>query len=153
VLYSFTGGNDGSYPSYGVIFDGAGNLYGTTVSGGLYGYGVVFELQNSSGSWAENTLYSFTGGSDGLPAYGPLTFDTTGNLYGTANYGGVGYGTVFKLTPSLGQWTLTTLYAFTGGADGGYPDGSPLAIDGLGNLYGTTHNAGRGYGVVFEVTP
>ena len=66
VLYSFTGGSDGSQPREGLVFDQAGNLYGATLEGGAYGYGTVFQLTpNSDGSWTESVLYSFTGGSDG----------------------------------------------------------------------------------------
>ncbi len=91
VLYSFTGGSDGAGPQAGLVMDAAGNLYGTTFSGGsgcaAPGCGVLFKLDTSN---HEMVLYSFTGGSDGsLPSAG-LTMDATGNLYGTAFQGGVG---------------------------------------------------------------
>ena len=97
VLYSFTGGADGAYPSGGLIFDSEGNLYGATQNGGAYGCGVIFEL---SPSGTETVLYSFTGGDDGAVPNGPLVFDSQGNLYGTTLYGGAKLvGTVFKLAP------------------------------------------------------
>ena len=125
VLYSFTGGSDGNQPHQGLIFDQAGNLYGATFSGGVYGYGTVFKLTpNSDGSWAESVLYSFTGGSDGgTPDWGRPAFDTAGNLYDvTAGGGNYGYGVVFELTPNAdGSWTESVLHQFTGGGDGATP--------------------------------
>jgi uncharacterized repeat protein (TIGR03803 family) len=83
LLYSFRGGGDGQYPYAGLIKDSSGNLYGTTQGGGSLNAGTVFELVNSSGSYTENVLYSFTGGGDGgYPASG-LIMDSSGNLYGT----------------------------------------------------------------------
>ncbi len=83
TLYSFTGGSDGGTPFAGLIFDEMGNLYGTTIDGGL-NYGTVFQLTpNGNGVWTENTLYQFTGGSDGGNSVAGLTFDAAGNLYGT----------------------------------------------------------------------
>ncbi len=69
ILYNFTGGSDGSNPQSSLTFDSAGNLYGTTFSGGLFGYGTVFELSpNGNGGWNETVLYSFTGGGGrGVP--------------------------------------------------------------------------------------
>ena len=89
VLYSFTGGSDGANPQSRLTFDAAGNLYGTTYSGGLWGYGTVFELSpNGNGGWNETVLYSFTGGADGAnPVWSYVMFDSVGNLYGTAYSG------------------------------------------------------------------
>lgn len=92
VLYSFDG-NDGAYGIGNVVFDKAGNLYGTTFGGGgtacEFGCGVVFELSpNSIGSWTYTVLYRFTGGSDGADPYAGLAIDAAGNLYGTATFGG-----------------------------------------------------------------
>ena len=97
VLHWFAGGSDGSEPGLGdLIFDQAGNIYGTTTAGGAYGYGTVFKLTPSGGSWTETVLYSFTGGSDGSAPESGLIFDNVGNLYGTTFVGGTfGYGTVF----------------------------------------------------------
>jgi uncharacterized repeat protein (TIGR03803 family) len=98
VLYSFTGGADGSNPYYAdVIFDKSGNLYGTTVGGGTFNSGTVFELSPATGGgWTESVLYSFSGGfADGLDGvldgaipYAGLVFDSAGNLYGTTFGGG-----------------------------------------------------------------
>jgi len=90
ILYSFKGGSDGKYPTYpGLIFDKAGNLYGTTSNGGTYGFGTVFELKaHADGGWSEVVLHSFAGGRDGaFPSTG-LAFDNAGNLYGATPFGG-----------------------------------------------------------------
>ena len=103
VLYSFTGGDDGSQPYAGVIFDGAGNLYGTTQSGGAHGAGVVFKLTPSQNGWTETVLYTFTGGTDGSLPLGGVVFDENGNIFGTSSNGGdptCQCGVVYKLTPS-----------------------------------------------------
>jgi len=143
-LWVFHGGSvDGAYPALGVIFDRAGNLYGTTSQGGTAGKGTVFKLtHNPGGSWTESILYSFQAGVDASTPSGPLIFDAAGNLYGVAGGGAFGYGAVYKLTPSSGgQWTESVVYSFTGGTDGGYPSGE-LALDGSGNLYGTASQGG-----------
>ena len=153
VLHSFSF-TDGAFPSAGVISDNAGNLYGTTDAGGSSTYGTVFELMHSTG-WAENLLYTFQNGNDGLNPNAGLTFDHSGNLYGATRSGGSGGGgTVFKLTPSGGSWTYSLVYSFTGNV-GGYcgPIGS-LVMDGASNLYGTTSCDGsNGLGSVFKLTP
>ena len=158
VLYAFAY-QDRIEPSGGVIFDAAGNLYGTSAYGGDHNLGAVYKLTpHADGSWSPSLLYSFTGTPDGQDAYTPLIFDDAGNLYGTTNGGGPHlFGTVFKLTPSAGgTWTETILYGFTGGADGGAPLYGVI-MDSAGNLYGTTPLGGivtRGpAGVVFEITP
>jgi uncharacterized repeat protein (TIGR03803 family) len=161
VLYSFTGGPGGAYPSSSLIEDSAGNLYGTTSSGGDFGYGNVFELTPSSNGWTETVLYSFAGGpSDGNAPSTNLVRDAEGNLYGTTIWGGssnanyclLGCGTLFKLAPINGGWSETVLYSFTGGSDGAFPHG--LVQDPTGALYGTTTGGGSGTdccGVVFKL--
>ena len=164
ILHEFTG-SDGASPHAGLIFDKAGNLYGTTTytSGFGYGDGTVFKLtRNSNGSWTETVLYGFTGGVDGHGPTGGLIFDGAGNLYGTTNGGGdYNNGVVFKLTPaSDGSWTESVLYSFPNvGPDGGDPQSS-LIFDKAGNLYGTTLDGGSpapagGFqgGTVFKLTP
>jgi uncharacterized repeat protein (TIGR03803 family) len=159
VLYAFMGGNDGSSPYSGVIFDNAGNLYGTTEGGGVNGCaampgcGTVFQLVPSGSGWTENILYKFTGANDGGYPLAGLIFDQSGNLYGANSYGGAGGGgTVFELTPSGGRWTYKLLYSFTGGTRCG-PWGT-LVMDTSGNLYGTTYCDGaNGAGSVFKLTP
>jgi uncharacterized repeat protein (TIGR03803 family) len=169
VLYSFKGYADGNEPEDNLILDNEGNLYGTTFYGGTGtgcgvpdgGCGTVFEVTQAG---TETVLYSFgVGAADGNFPTSGLVRDAEGNLYGTTAYGGlvngsycpVGCGTVFKLS-STG--TKTTLYSFTGNADGSDPQGS-LLLDAQGNLYGTTVGGGTfgagcgdGCGTVFKVT-
>ena len=159
ILYAFTGA-DGANPYAGLIFDAAGNLYGTTYLGGStacpYGCGVVFKLKpNPDGTWTESVLHSFTGPDGAAPLAG-LIFDAAGNLYGTtANGGADNNGVVFKLTPGPdGTWTESVLYSFTGGADGANPWLAGLVFDAAGNLYGMTEGGGgSGRGVVLKLTP
>jgi uncharacterized repeat protein (TIGR03803 family) len=161
VLYSFTGGSDGGDPATGLTFDGSGNAYGTSVVGGSNGFGTVFQLTpGSHGTWTESVLYSFAGGSsDGMYPYGGVTFDKSGNLYGTTVGGGSGSscgdgcGTVFKLAPSVSGWSESVIYSFAGGNDGFGP-GGPLIFDKKGNLYGTTPDGGTNSdGTVYTLTP
>ena len=167
VLYTFTGGNDGSVPYASLIFDFSGNLYGTASGGGSGLDGVVFELSPPSGGhgpWTETPLYSFTGADDGGSPLANLIFDSSGNLYGTTYGGGSSHGVVFALSPpsGTGSWTESVLYTFTGHADGGYPYAG-LTFDSKGNLFGTTAIGGdrsgatckrtAGCGVVFELSP
>jgi uncharacterized repeat protein (TIGR03803 family) len=160
VLYNFTGGPDGGNPLAGLIQDAAGNLYGTTVAGGVGsklcagGCGTVFKVAPSG---TETVLYSFTGGADGGQPTAGLISEAAGNLYGTTYgggrsgacfAGGGSCGVVFKLSPT---GTYTVLHSFTGGADGGNPDAG-LIQDAAGNLYGTTYGGGASsLGVVFEL--
>jgi uncharacterized repeat protein (TIGR03803 family) len=149
VLYRFTGGADGGSPETGdLVFDQAGNLYGTTAVGGSSSQGVAYKLTPSPGLWTESVLYSFTGGQDGSYPYSGLISDGHGNWYGTTTRGGAGYGTVYELTLSGSSWEEKTLYIFQGLGDGGYPNGG-LILDQSGNLYGTTTY----YGTVFKLTP
>jgi uncharacterized repeat protein (TIGR03803 family) len=157
VLFNFTGGADGQSPASGLILDSSGNLYGTTQRGGEYGYGTVFEVTPSNGTWTEKVLYAFQGGSDGEYPDAGVVFDSSGNLYGTTEYGGTGYGTVFQLKPSGSGWAETILHSFVG-SDGQYPTSS-LVFDSTGNLYGTTLFGGdsicqvQGCGTVFKLAP
>lgn len=146
--YSFTGQPDGYNPVAGLIRDAGGNLYGTTLYGGTYNAGAVFEISRTG---KETILYSFTGGADGAFPWASLIQDADGNFYGTTEYGGeYGAGTVFKVSPS-GQ--ETALYSFTGGADGATPI-APVIRDASGNLFGTTFTGGAdSYGNVFELSP
>ena len=163
VLYNFQHyrGTDGAYPYTGVIFDAAGNLYGTTGDGGVssqatFRYGTVFELSpNGSGGWTEKVLHTFGRGTDGRFPSGNLSLDGAGNLYGTtASNADQFSGTVFELSPNAGgDWTETVLYRFRGGTDGAYPNGK-LIFDTAGNLYGVTADGGAyGYGMAFELSP
>jgi uncharacterized repeat protein (TIGR03803 family) len=174
ILYNFAG-DEGANPGAGLVFDAAGNLYGTTVAGGAStncgnnsGCGVAFELSPpavSGDPWTETTLYSFTAGKDGAMPSGSLTMDKAGNLYGTASQGGFhkglnsNNGTVFELSPpatSGDAWTETTLHEFGGkpSSDGSRPFGELLFLNG--KFYGTTSMGGAGtpaFGTVFSVVP
>jgi uncharacterized repeat protein (TIGR03803 family) len=159
LLYEFSGGADGANPySADIVFDSAGNLYGTTYNGGSTicsgGCGVVYKMTKSNNTWTESVVYTFTNSTDGSHPWAGVTLDHAGNLYGTtANGGSHGQGTVYELSPSGGGWTLRTLYSFQGQADGGLPY-SGLIFDQAGNLYGATSTYGSGHGgTVFELTP
>jgi uncharacterized repeat protein (TIGR03803 family) len=147
VLYSFTGGADGSEPHAGVIRDSAGTLYGTTRFGGTFKSGVVYKLEKTG---EETVLYSFTGGVDGSQPYAGVIRDSLGNLYGTTRFGGTfNSGVVYKVD-TAGQETV--LYAFSGGTDGGDPDRAGVIRDSAGNLYGTTLHGGTfSSGLVYKV--
>jgi uncharacterized repeat protein (TIGR03803 family) len=138
-----------------LIFDSAGNLYGTT--GDQYDPSLitVFQLSpNSDGTWIENVLWSSTGGSDPLNIRAGVIFDASGNLYGTSQYGGASNcGTVFKLTHnSDGSWSENNLHDFDC-SDGNWAIGG-VTFDQAGNLYGTTTFGGASNaGVVFQLTP
>lgn len=152
-LHAFKGA-DGRYPYSGLILDAVGNLYGTTYAGGAYDCGTVFKLiRNSDGSWTRSKLHAFRGHDGSNPYYAGLILDAAGNLYGTTFQGGAyGDGTVFRLTSNPGgSWTRTRLHTFKG-SDGERPYAG-LTVDAVGNLYGTTGFGGKGYGVVFRITP
>jgi uncharacterized repeat protein (TIGR03803 family) len=153
VLYDFSGGGDGSGPRAGLIFDGSGNLYGTTEFGGEHSSGTVFQVTPSG---TETVLYSFCSLAKCTDGYGPvagLTFDQSGNLYGTTFKGGASnQGTVFKLTPNGGSWKESVLHNFTGGNDGSEPVAG-LIFDTAGSLYSTTYLGGANRsGVAFRLT-
>lgn len=146
ILYSFTDSNDGGDPQGTLAVDKIGNLYGATCLNGANNAGTVFKLSTSN---TFSVVYAFQGGSDGSCPMGGMVFDKLGNLYGTTFRGGAANaGTIFKLTPS---GTHTVLYSFAGGADGSSPNGG-LAIDGKGNLYGTTSSGGSGFGTLFSLS-
>jgi len=175
VLYSFAGDPDGSFPVAGVIFDAAGNLYGTTAAGGPLGDGTVFELApQTNGLWKENVLYTFPANdTDGRYPQGGLIIDTAGNLYGTTCCGGPygsscspnnqGCGTVFELLrEGNGQWKEKILHNFIHNGKDGYNPDAALVFDAAGNLYGTAPWGGDsgtgcavvdGCGIVFELSP
>src|ERR1022692_3971273 len=159
VLHNFNNdGTDGAEPYAGLIFDAAGNLYGTTSVGGTSNTGTVFELTPAAGgTWTEKVLHSFNNdGTDGLEPYAGLILDAAGNLYGTTQDGGTAFtGTVFELTPAAGgTWTEKVVYSFANnGTDGTIPKAGVI-FDAAGNLYGTTTQGGtHGGGTLFELTP
>jgi uncharacterized repeat protein (TIGR03803 family) len=141
VLYSFTGGADGAYPYADVIFDGGGNLYGTTYSGGASEYGVVFEVSGVGTSWTETVLHNFAGGKDGAYPASGLIMGPAGKLYGTTLYGGglYGNGAVFELSPSGGGWKEKVILDI-GGLAG-------LTMDAAGNIFSIGNDS------VFELSP
>jgi uncharacterized repeat protein (TIGR03803 family) len=168
VLYQFSG-EDGQNPYGDLIFDTAGNLYGTTEAGGASGAGTVFELMpGTNGTWSEKVLYSFkNNGKDGRGPVAGVIFDKAGNLYGTTIYGGAytcnstasDCGTVFELVAGTnGTWTEKVLHSFGDGAKDGYDLESGVIFDEAGNLYGTRFLGGAttcvpSCGTVFELTP
>jgi len=187
VLYSFCSNYsnsqclDGSSPQAGLVLDPKGDLYGTTTHGGnqlcehtSFGCGTVFKISRPSapsGEWTEKVLYNFcttqanNNCSDGSLPISQLTFDSSGNLYGTTSTGGTSVanaGTVFELSHGVKRWTETVLYSFCSlGNDDACPDGAePLAgatFDKSGNLYGTTNRGGSqkntGSGTVYKLSP
>jgi uncharacterized repeat protein (TIGR03803 family) len=155
VLHSFHG-SDGANPYAGLIFDAAGNLYGTTQAGGASLYGTVFKLApNQDGSRTESVLHKFNG-SDGANPYAGLIFDAAGNLYGTTYQGTAhGRGTVFKLAPNQdGSWKLRNLHSFHYFYSARFPSAG-LIFDAAGNLYGTTSSGDEatGGGAAFKLSP
>ena len=176
VLYYFcSSGNcvDGVFPNGGIVLDKAGNIYGTTSTGGALGGGVVFEI---SPNGIETVLYQFCANSPqdcpgGSTPRAGLVMDSSGNLYGTTFYGGncyignVGCGVVFELSPPSvqgGAWAETILYNFcsvnANCPDGAYPAyGNTLTFDRFGNLYGMTgyygSNKGNCCGTIYKLSP
>jgi uncharacterized repeat protein (TIGR03803 family) len=158
VLHSFDSADDGVEPRMGVIMDAAGNLYGTTESGGNIGYGAVFEVSppaQGQQSWTESVIYNFDfSPNGGSPGYSGLVMDASGNLYGTTQTGGTGEnGVVFELSPQEGgAWTENVLHTFEGSPDGSQPESGLLqGVDGV--LYGTTFEGGDAdnSGMVFSL--
>ncbi|MFZ0312829.1 MAG: choice-of-anchor tandem repeat GloVer-containing protein [Candidatus Korobacteraceae bacterium] len=142
VLYSFTSGDDGATPFSGLIFDSAGNLYGTNY------FGTVYELTPSQSGWSEQTLYNL-GFSE---PYGGVVFDSAGNLFGGDQFGGEnGGGSVYELTPGNSGWTYNLLFSCNYGQG---PEDS-LVLDSSGNIYGTSYSNDPPsfYGEVFELSP
>ena len=159
LLYSFAGGTtDGEYPVYSpLVFDTAGNLYGTTQNGGsTCNCGTVFELSKSGGGWKETILHAFLGSSqkDGYLPQAGLSFDTAGNLYGTTQYGGLNnQGAVFQLAPVKGGWKYKVIHAFSSQNGGAYYPLGGITQGADGYYYGTTYYGGFAYnaGTVYRL--
>lgn len=164
VLYSFQAGTDGDVPQGTLVFDGSGNLYGTTDSGGSQncgydeGCGTVFEVSpppSSGAPWTESVLYAFTSQpNDGYLPRSGVVFGKSGALYGVTEAGGINVGgTVFQLMPpasSGGAWAETVIYSFALGAG---PFGTP-AVASNGAIVGTTSFGGSGnVGTAFQLAP
>jgi uncharacterized repeat protein (TIGR03803 family) len=173
ILYSFPSATQGYVPIGDLVFDSAGNLYGSTLFGGTKGTtcdpdyggqcGVVFEIsppKKKGGAWTQKVLHNFAGiasgkqNGDGAEPNGGLVLDKQGEIYGTSYYGGYncphnsnqGCGTVFKLVPptkQAGAWTQKALHIFKDAPDGGGP-AAGVVFDRKGNLYGTTIGGGGG---------
>jgi uncharacterized repeat protein (TIGR03803 family) len=161
ILYQFDPQHriDGYYPNGNLVFDAAGNIYGTTGYGGLFGYGTVFELSPSQGSWTETILHHFGQQGDGTVPLGPLIVDAAaGIIIGTTQAGGTGTGcfnqtcgVIFELTRSGSGWTETILHNFSRATDGGEAGGG-LISDAAGNLFGVTVEGGpNNGGTVYEL--
>jgi len=154
VIHDFRG-KDGASPMGNMVWDDVGNLYGTAVGGGKScgvecGNGTIFKLSPSGNGWKFETIHFFSGPDGQSPM--SLFRDSKGNLYGSTSGGGAyGYGTVYRLSPAGKGWALTTLYSFTGGADGSGPYGPVLYKDGV--IYGTTVDGGASglYGTVYQL--
>ena len=172
TLHSFcseAGCVDGDRPQAALLRDPAGNLYGTTEVGGANNSGVVFALKHKDGGWKYQVLHSFCARADctdGSVMDTPVIMDTSGNLYGTAAFGGAfNCGTVFRLSPGArgGKWRLQTLHDFCATLKDGRWPGSGLSYqghasgalyDGVSPLYGTTRRAGaREGGVAYALSP
>jgi uncharacterized repeat protein (TIGR03803 family) len=171
IIDRFLSYGDGASPQAGLTFDASGNLYGTTSYGGnsscASGCGTAFELSHARGRrWSEKVLHQFTG-SDGFMPLANLVWDESGNLYGSAEYGGDnscvggGCGTIFKLSRAKGtRWRFSVVYVFPKQSQGADPAGN-MVFDASGNLYGTTVGGGNvgacpqpgGCGVVFKLSP
>lgn len=147
VLWSFGAGADGRTPKGRLLQASDGNFYGTTESGGDFGFGAVFKLTPSG---TETVLYSFASGADGQGPEG-LTQGPDGNLYGiTIGGGAYSAGTAFKVTLGGG---VTILWSFGDGSDGRNPNAAPL-LGADGNFYGVTGNGGvNGLGTLYRLTP
>ena len=154
TLHTFAGGGDGFGPGSPLTFDAAGNLYGMAPDGGKFGFGTVFTLQQSGGSWHFHAIHQFSGGNGGgTGSLGALLVDSHGTIFGVTETGGAHQaGIAYTLTPNGSAWTFTPVYVFKGTPDGGNPYGGLISSGG--KLYGTTYFGGRnGAGSVFELTP
>jgi uncharacterized repeat protein (TIGR03803 family) len=151
VLYNFSGGADGAWPTSNVVFDSGGNIVGTTygggVPGGQAGLGVVFQLSRSGNDWTETVLYSFAGGLDGANPTAGVVLDSEGNIYGTNSAG------VFELNPFGGAWAEQMIYSVGTAYKAG------VTMDSAGNIFGVGGVAPQGCvqapgdGFVFELSP
>jgi len=138
ILHEFGKGSDGSGPWGSLVFDAEGNAYGTTINGGTYNFGTVFELSpRPDGHWAETILHDFDGKDDGYMPVAGLAVDASGSLYGTATT------TTFELSPGSDGWSLTVLQN----------EGGPfnLILDQAGNLYGPLGLGQYGGGAISEL--
>lgn len=159
ILHAFTGYPDLNSPSSEIVFDQAGNLYGSSGYGGPYpiglGLGGVYELTLSQGSWSYSIAYAFPGTPNGWGPFGAVLLDQAGNIYGTTYGGGAyTYGTVYKMTHAGSGWNEAILYSFGDGQTDGIGPIIGLTSDSAGNLYGSTPDGGlNDNGEVFQLSP
>ena len=153
ILHAFTYIPDGADPqSDNVVFDQAGNMYGTTIAGGASNCGVVWELSPSAGGWTYSILYNFANHGGGCAPTSGVILDPAGNLYGVTLDGGTGAGTLFQLVPYNGGWIENTVLVFS--ASTGDNSFGRLFMDAHRNLYGTASLDGpHNGGTVFEASP
>jgi uncharacterized repeat protein (TIGR03803 family) len=148
ILDYFKLSGRGCGPGSGVVFDNAGNLYGSSGCGS--GGGVVYQLKKSGTKYVENIIFrNATTPTDN----GTLALDSLGNVFGTTQYGAGyrGFGRVFEL--AAGTWNYTDLHDFNSKGDGSQPY-SAVVLDSSGNLYGTTFLGGsNGEGIVYQIVP
>jgi uncharacterized repeat protein (TIGR03803 family) len=157
---------DGAAPTSQLALDAAGNLYGTTSTGGSGSGngGTVFELTPSPSGWAETVLYDFCANGqgnlcpDGAGPQAGVVFDKSGNLYGTTELGGAlksaGGGTVYKLSHGANRWTESVLYALRPPFKSGANPLGKVSFDPLGDLYSTFSQEGQNrLGGVFQLSP
>jgi uncharacterized repeat protein (TIGR03803 family) len=162
-IYSFSKERESYVLPAGLTLDATGVIYGV-----ISGFGNVFSLTpraGGNGQWEIKTLYTFGNApGDGANPEGGLTLDNAGALYGTCLTGGLGGGTIFKLSPPTapgGTWTETILYSFTQGTGDGYYPLGPIAFDSAGSINGVTESGGiefcgdsdNGCGTVFRIDP
>jgi uncharacterized repeat protein (TIGR03803 family) len=157
ILYDF--GYSNNFPESQLTLDTSGNLYGTTLFGGTYNGGTVFQMSQSSGQWIETVLYDFRPSPSDGSYPGGVRFGANGDLYGATQYGGSecnlpGCGTVFQLSPqSSGPWKETILYQFGSALDGSQSLANLFVDNKNERLYGVTEYGGGmfGYGTVFVI--
>lgn len=151
LLYDFstTDPTFGAVPESEVTFDSAGNLYGTTYTGGYYAgagggsgcveCGLVYKLTPSGSGWTESVPYSFSGYqyyTDGALPVGGVTFDNAGNMFGTTTaYGSCGFGIAYELTPNGSHWSEVILQQL---CESGASPTANLIFDGTGTFYGAS---------------
>lgn len=146
TLWSFGSNLDGELPKGALVQLNDGNFYGTTSSGGQYGWGTVFRVTPAG---AETVLWSFGNGTDGVDPEGGLVAGSDGNLYGTTSLGGTNnIGTVFRITPAGVETVLWNFASASGGLAV-----APMTLGRDGNFYGTTQTGGpNGGGTLFKIT-
>jgi uncharacterized repeat protein (TIGR03803 family) len=157
TLYAFKSSEDGDYPNGGLIMV-KGRIYGTTMYGGAYGQGTVYELSHAKAGWVKTTLHDFSGLGDGGEPWSGVVADRKGNLYGTAPYPD---GAVFKMSrEGNDRWQYEVIHTFNGNGEGLGPIGGVI-VDDKGNLYGATGGGGKNKcgrfgqicGIIFELSP